>query len=77
MAGNRLAFKFSGILGILLTHVEASGYASSLQWLFLSVFAPGRHQAWHFILSELNLSPAEGSQANVSDLELVGWGAHF
>lgn len=57
--------------------MEASGYASTLQRLLCGILPPGCHQPGHFILSELDLSPAESGKANVGNLELVGGSAHF
>jgi hypothetical protein len=60
-----------------LTHVQAACNPSTLQWLIFGILRTSSHETRHLILSQLDFSAAESGQADVSDLELVGWGAHF
>ena len=57
--------------------MQASGNASALQWLVISILLASLHQARHLILSELNLAATKRRKTDVSDLELVGGSRHF
>jgi hypothetical protein len=56
--------------------VEAAGDTGALQWLLFGILRASGYQAGHFILGQLNLAAAEGGQADISDLEIVGWSRH-
>ena len=55
-------------------HVQRAGDARAAQRLRLAELAPGRHQAGHLVLGELDLLAAERGQAEVGDLEIGAGG---
>lgn len=59
------------------THVQATGDASTLEGLLLSVLCAGGHKTRHLVLGELDLATTESGQAEVSDLELLGGSTHI
>ena len=59
-----------------LTHVKTSSNAGTLQWLLSVVLGARGHQTRHLVLSQVDLAAAEGGEAEVGDLELVGGSRH-
>lgn len=58
------------------SHVQAASNAGTLERLVGGVLLPGRHETGHLVLGELDLLAAEGSQRQVSDLELLSGRSH-
>jgi hypothetical protein len=59
----------------LRTHMQASSYTGTLQWLLFSILQSSCHKTGHLIFGELNFSATKGGQA-ISNLEFVGGSGH-
>lgn len=57
-------------------HVQAASNSGTLERLVSGILLAGSHETRHLVLGELDLLATEGSERQVSDLELLSGGSH-